>query len=175
MAEVPRRKARIVLTLLKRHGMVREHRGGLWERLAPDVAAADLSRELQDYEDRRATDRRKLEEMIRYCRTAQCRTRMIVEYFGESREEGWTCGHCDNCVAPAREDAGGDATAIAAAVNGAAPGAVEDEDALVVGDEVRHETFGEGLVLAVEAGKAEVDFERHGTRTIRLDFLTRVE
>jgi ATP-dependent DNA helicase RecQ len=30
---VPRRKARITLMLLKRHGLVREHRGGEWERL----------------------------------------------------------------------------------------------------------------------------------------------
>jgi ATP-dependent DNA helicase RecQ len=174
MADVPRRKARIVLTLLKRHGMVREHRGGLWERLAPDVAAADLSRELQDYEDRRATDRRKLEEMVRYCRTAKCRTRMILEYFGETRPEGWSCGHCDNCVAP-RGDDGAPEPAPAAA--GATPAAPPDEpaDAVTVGDEVRHDTFGEGLVLAVHAGRAEVDFERHGTRTIRLDFLTRVE
>ena len=30
---VPRRKARIVLVLLKRHGLVREYRGGSWARL----------------------------------------------------------------------------------------------------------------------------------------------
>src|SRR5690606_36431695 len=48
-ADVPRRKTRIVLTLLKRHGMVREHRGGIWERLAEDVTQADLGHELRDY------------------------------------------------------------------------------------------------------------------------------
>ncbi len=173
MAEVARRKARIVLTLLKRQGMVREHRGGLWERLAPDVAAADLSRELQDYEDRRATDRRKLDEMIRYCRTAQCRTRMIVEYFGETRPEGWTCGHCDNCTSPPAAD--GSPPEIASAADSPSAGAEESsEEALTAGDEVSHDTFGEGLVLAVNAGKAEVDFDGHGTRMIRLDFLMRI-
>ena len=30
---VPHRKARIVMVLLKRHGLVREHRGCRWERL----------------------------------------------------------------------------------------------------------------------------------------------
>jgi ATP-dependent DNA helicase RecQ len=157
MAEVPRRKARIVLTLLKRHAMVREHRGGQWERLVPDVAAADLGRELHDYEERRAGDRSKLEEMIRYCRTAGCRTRMIVEYFGDTRPAGWRCGHCDRCLASVE---GGAAAAPAAAP--AAPAA---------GDEVRHETFGEGLVLAVSAGRAEVEFERHGTRSVPVDRL----
>ena len=174
MAEVPRRKARIVLTLLKRHGMVREHRGGLWERLAPDVAAADLSRELQDYETRRAQDRIKLEEMVRYCRTAKCRTKMILEYFGETRDEAWTCGHCDNCVAPRMEGIAATAEAPAIAGESFAPGSVEEES-VAVGDEVSHGTFGAGLVLAVVGDKAEVDFERHGTRMIRLDFLSRVE
>jgi ATP-dependent DNA helicase RecQ len=60
-ADVPRRKARIVLTLLKRHGMVREHRGGEWERLAEDVTAADLSRELRRLRGAPRADRAKLE------------------------------------------------------------------------------------------------------------------
>jgi ATP-dependent DNA helicase RecQ len=179
MAEVPRRKARIVLTLLKRHGMVREHRGGLWERLKPDVAAADLSRELQDYESRRAQDRVKLEEMVRYCRTAKCRTRMILEYFGEEQAEEWICGHCDNCVAPRVEGmtAAAEAPAIAMRDDAASAGtgSVDDGAPVGVGDEVTHGTFGEGLVLAIAGDKAEVDFERHGTRMIRLDFLSRVE
>jgi ATP-dependent DNA helicase RecQ len=179
MAEVPRRKARIVLTLLKRHGMVREHRGGLWERLKPDVAAADLSHELQDYESRRAQDRIKLEEMVRYCRTAKCRTRMILEYFGEEQTEEWICGHCDNCVAPRVEGmtAAAEAPAIAMRneATSAGAGSVDDGASVGVGDEVTHGTFGEGLVLAIAGDKAEVDFERHGTRMIRLDFLSRVE
>ncbi|HYW14030.1 MAG TPA: ATP-dependent DNA helicase RecQ [Longimicrobium sp.] len=176
MAEVPRRKARIVLTLLKRHGMVREHRGGLWERLKPDVAAADLSRELQDYESRRAQDRIKLDEMIGYCRTAKCRTRLILAYFGEETGEAWTCGHCDNCVAPRVEGmpAAAEAPAIAAG-SSAADSAPEPVDTLSAGDEVSHGTFGEGMVLAVVGDKAEVDFEGHGTRMIRLDFLSRIE
>lgn len=97
-ADVARRKARIVLTLLKRQGMMREHRGGAWERLGDDVTQADLSGDLRDYEERRAADRRKLEAMVRYCRTAQCRTRVILEYFGHDSMEDYRCGHCDNDV-----------------------------------------------------------------------------
>ncbi|MDQ6888499.1 MAG: RecQ family ATP-dependent DNA helicase [Gemmatimonadota bacterium] len=33
-SDVPARKVRITMMLLKRHGLVREHRGGQWERLA---------------------------------------------------------------------------------------------------------------------------------------------
>ncbi len=104
-ADVPRRKARIVLTLLKRHGAMREHRGGSWQRLVPDISAVDLSRDLLDYEERRDADRRKLEAMVGYCRTAQCRTRRLREYFGEHPAPNWRCGHCDNDAAPRPERA----------------------------------------------------------------------
>jgi ATP-dependent DNA helicase RecQ len=45
---VPTRKAKIVFALLKRHGLVREHRGGKWERLADNLTSIDLSTDLTD-------------------------------------------------------------------------------------------------------------------------------
>jgi ATP-dependent DNA helicase RecQ len=99
-AGVPRRKARIVLVLLKRHGMVREYRGGSWERTSEArLTSVDLSADLTDYEARRLQDRAKLRTMVRYCQSAQCRTRFILEYFGEDIEPDWECGGCDNCRA----------------------------------------------------------------------------
>jgi superfamily II DNA helicase RecQ len=35
--------------------------------------------------------------MINYCHSAQCRTRFILDYFGEDVEPGWQCGNCDAC------------------------------------------------------------------------------
>ncbi|HEX2166063.1 MAG TPA: ATP-dependent DNA helicase RecQ [Longimicrobiales bacterium] len=99
-ADVARRKARIVLTLMKRFGAVREYRGGEWERLIPDVTTVPLHDQLLDYESRRQADRAKLEAMVRYCRTAQCRTRQILAYFGEEPDPRYRCGHCDNDTAP---------------------------------------------------------------------------
>jgi ATP-dependent DNA helicase RecQ len=160
-ADVPRRKARIVLTLLKRQGMVREHRGGVWERLAEDVTRTDLSRELRDYEERREMDRRKLETMVRYCRTAQCRTRLIREYFGEEPREDFRCGHCDN-----------DATAeLDPALDSDPERAGVPRTRWVPGEEVTHGTFGGGIVLGLEGEKAEVDFGGHGIRTVRQEDL----
>jgi ATP-dependent DNA helicase RecQ len=102
-AGVPRRKARIVLVLLKRHGLVREYRGGSWERLSPQrLTSIDLSADLTDYEARRAQDRAKLRAMVQYCQTAQCRTRFILEYFGEDVEPDWECANCDACDAMAK-------------------------------------------------------------------------
>jgi ATP-dependent DNA helicase RecQ len=96
---VARRKARIVLVLLKRHGLVREHRGGGWERLRDRLTAVDLSADLTDYEERRVQDRAKLRMMVAYCQSARCRTRFILEYFGEPVDEDWVCGNCDACDA----------------------------------------------------------------------------
>jgi ATP-dependent DNA helicase RecQ len=94
---VARRKARIVLVLLKRHGLVREYRGGSWERMQNRLTQVDLSADLTDYEQRRVQDRAKLRAMINYCQSAQCRTRFILEYFGEDIDASWRCENCDAC------------------------------------------------------------------------------
>ena len=94
---VARRKARIVLVLLKRHGLVREYRGGSWERLQSRLTSVDLSADLTDYEQRRLQDRSKLRAMINYGQSAQCRTRYILDYFGEDVAVDWQCGNCDAC------------------------------------------------------------------------------
>ena len=80
---VARRKVRIVLTLLKRHGLVREYRGGSWERVQDRLTSVDLSADLTDYEARRLQDHAKLRAMINYCQSAHCRMRYVLEYFGE--------------------------------------------------------------------------------------------
>ncbi len=40
----------------------------------------------------------KLQRMWEFAITTDCRTNLILNYFGEYREEG--CGHCDNCLSP---------------------------------------------------------------------------
>jgi ATP-dependent DNA helicase RecQ len=99
LADVPLRKVRIVLALLKRHHAVREHRDGRWQRLVEGLTSVNLSADLTDYEERRARDQQKLRMMIEFCQTADCRTRFILEHFGEAVEPDWRCKHCDACDA----------------------------------------------------------------------------
>lgn len=99
ITEVPQRKAKIVFALLKRHGLVREHRGGRWQRLQGNLTSCDLSNDLTDYEERRANDQKKLQTMIDFCQTTDCRTRFILEHFGEEVTEDWACNNCDACDA----------------------------------------------------------------------------
>ncbi len=99
ITEVPQRKAKIVFALLKRHGLVREHRGGRWERLQGNLTSVDLSRDLLDYEERRAADQKNLGTIIQFCQTADCRTKFILEHFGEEVAPEWSCRNCDACDA----------------------------------------------------------------------------
>ena len=54
---------------------------------------------LEAYEERRAQDRARLDAMMRYAQSAQCRTRLVHDYFEEPYPHD--CGHCDNCAAHA--------------------------------------------------------------------------
>ena len=106
ITEVPQRKAKIVFALLKRHGLVREHRGGRWQRLRGNLTSCDLSNDLTDYEERRANDQKKLRTIIDFCQTTDCRTKFILEHFGEEVSPAWSCGNCDACDARAMWDSG---------------------------------------------------------------------
>jgi len=95
--EVARRKVKIVLTLLKKHGLAREHRGNNWQRLRDNLTSVDLSADLTDYEERRARDQAQLDTIVQFCQTTGCRTAFILEHFGEEVPPGWSCGNCDAC------------------------------------------------------------------------------
>ncbi len=97
LTAVPRRKAKIVFALLKRHGLVREHRGNHWQRLHDNLTSVDLSEDLTDYEERRAKDQEQLQTIVQFCQTTECRSRFILEHFGEEVTSDWACDNCDAC------------------------------------------------------------------------------
>ncbi|HEY8311709.1 MAG TPA: helicase-related protein, partial [Gemmatimonadaceae bacterium] len=97
ITEIARRKVKIVLALLKKHGLAREHRGNNWQRLRDNLTSIDLTADLTDYEERRARDQAQLNTIIQFCQTTGCRTRFILEHFGEEVESRWACGNCDAC------------------------------------------------------------------------------
>jgi len=57
-----------------------------------------LDRLLSEYEERHRSDQDRLEEMMHYAQSVNCRVRTLREYFGE--EAGEACGRCDNCRHP---------------------------------------------------------------------------
>ena len=62
----------------------------------------------QALEDFKTVQYAKLERMWEYASANECRTNVVLNYFGEYRRE--QCGHCDNCLNPPK---GKDATIIA--------------------------------------------------------------
>ena len=61
----------------------------------------DLKIDFANLEKRKQNEYAKLERMIQYCRSRQCRRSHILNYFGEQTARSVQCGGCDNCM-PAR-------------------------------------------------------------------------
>ncbi|MGE0607894.1 MAG: RecQ family ATP-dependent DNA helicase [Pirellulales bacterium] len=54
-----------------------------------------LDIDFQALEERKAKELQKLDQVINFARTAQCRQQLILSYFGQDSAE--PCGNCDNC------------------------------------------------------------------------------
>ncbi len=48
-------------------------------------------------DEKKAIERRKLNALLGFCETAQCRRQVLLEYFADSCEP---CGNCDTCLEP---------------------------------------------------------------------------
>jgi ATP-dependent DNA helicase RecQ len=92
-------KVRVVLTLLRDLQITTTQRGGGIQLRQHDVSSGRLAALASEYAARQSTDREKLEAMMRYGQSAQCRWMQLLEYFGET--PAWQhCGTCDNCRNP---------------------------------------------------------------------------
>jgi ATP-dependent DNA helicase RecQ len=52
-----------------------------------------------EHDEHRWAQRHKLNALLGYCETADCRRRVLLRYFGEEMEST-ECGNCDNCLDP---------------------------------------------------------------------------
>ncbi len=57
----------------------------------------DLEIDFAALEKRKQREYDKLERMIRYAQTRECRRSFILGYFGDASASRVHCGHCDNC------------------------------------------------------------------------------
>jgi ATP-dependent DNA helicase RecQ len=96
---VPRTKVRSVLAMMKELGLARELRGSRFRLQDTAVSGERLEEIAAQYAARQEADRDKLQRMALYAQAGQCRTKLLLEYFGEA-EEFDACGTCDNCVHP---------------------------------------------------------------------------
>lgn len=62
----------------------------LLRRMMDQSGANDLQKRIE---------RQRLDAMLGYCEVTGCRRRILLQYFGEERDEA--CGNCDGCLEPA--------------------------------------------------------------------------
>jgi ATP-dependent DNA helicase RecQ len=96
----------------------------------------------------RSIQKSRIEMMRAYAETTGCRRQFLLQYFGET--DVGLCGDCDNCHAGTATDES----------EVASPFAVEQQ--------VRHETFGPGVVMSLDGDEITVLFDDVGYRTLSL-------
>lgn len=187
----PLNKLRVLAGLLRREGWIEGDDAGVLRLVDPapgDVAA--LGAALKRYEDKAELDHRRLEQIVFYAQTGQCRWRVMLDAFGES-EGVERCGCCDNCRRMAAHEqearAGNNIRTALPATNPAArapvtvlKGEVQTPapssatgirsheagqpvpltSAFSVGDEVRVPRYGRGVVAAIDSESVTVSFGR---------------
>ena len=175
-AGVAKTKTRVSLTLLKDARVVRETRGVRFKLLRPDVTREEIERVAGACAERGEGDREKLERVMLYGQSAECRWKLLHDYFGEEFARG-SCGHCDNCLHPLEGQLG-------LAAEASPPSSIEESNGrgdvkkkraveLAKGDAVRLPKYGRGRVVAVEDDKVEVKFPDGETRAFKREFVNR--
>ena len=90
---LPNRKVKAIVASLKAAGIIEKSRRQT--RQVREFGEAEFSTALDEYETRHDRDRERLDAMMLYGQTTECRARYLLRYFHE--DSTTDCGHCDNC------------------------------------------------------------------------------
>jgi ATP-dependent DNA helicase RecQ len=93
-ADLPERKTKAIVALLDGAGVV-ERRRGVVRKRKDFTSDEELGEALLAYEERYTTDRERIEAVMHYAQSPECRMQVLRGYFGEER--GDPCHRCDNC------------------------------------------------------------------------------
>jgi ATP-dependent DNA helicase RecQ len=173
--EVAKTKVRVALSLLKDAGVVRETRGARFRLMRPEVTPEEIERVAESCVERGEGDREKLERVMLYGQSAECRWKLLHGYFGEAWEED-ACGHCDNCLHPLEAQLGLErASAVEAAPAPRQTDVAKRRKVLELneGDAVRLPKYGAGRVVSLDGDKVSVKFPDGDTRTFKREFVRR--
>ncbi|HEU4596904.1 MAG TPA: ATP-dependent DNA helicase RecQ [Pyrinomonadaceae bacterium] len=174
-AVVAQAKVRVILSMLKDAGLVREMRGQRFRLLRAGLVRRELELVAAECEAKAEKDREKLERVMLYGQSAECRWKLLHEYFDEPFGED-ACGNCDNCLNPLEEQLG---LAAPPSEDDAPPVPMPEtngrrrkkELVFSAGDAVRLPKYGKGKVRAVSEDKIEVKFPGGETRTFKKEFV----
>ncbi len=132
------------------------------------VALRQMIEQSESGEERKRLERRKLDALLGYCESTECRRRLLLAGFGENfvRDDGGrNCGNCDNCLwPPERWDATVEAQKLMSCIHrtGQRFGAAHVIDVLRGADTEKVKQFGHQRLSTWGIG-ADVDARRwHG-------------
>jgi ATP-dependent DNA helicase RecQ len=169
---VAKTKVRVALSLLKDAGVVRETRGVRFKLVRPDVTREEVEGAAVVSASRGEGDREKLERLMLYGQSAECRWKLLHEYFGEPLEQE-SCGHCDNCLHPLEHQLGLTQNDTPAPAEVVRPAPKKKSVELNEGDAVRLPKYGRGRVVSHDDDKVSVKFPDGETRTFKREFVRR--
>ena len=66
--------------------------------LSDVVSLSQMIENSDSSQDRKRLEKQKLDALLGFCETIQCRRQTLLHYFGESYAN--SCGNCDNCIDP---------------------------------------------------------------------------
>lgn len=96
LTEVPSKKVKVIVAHLEAAGIIARKKKLV--KVKDFESPESLDSFLSEYETRHASDRDRLNEMMHYGQTLQCRVQFLKRYFQEDDLEN--CGKCDNCKSP---------------------------------------------------------------------------
>ncbi|SAK97061.1 ATP-dependent DNA helicase RecQ [Caballeronia temeraria] len=187
-------KLRVAAALLNDIGMTRRTRRGGMKLVGDEPAIAKLDEASQDYAARSERDRAVLERMVGYAQSAQCRWRMLLDYFVDDMNDARTsaplrasdvdyrapddeldgghCGMCDNCLHPPEVV---ESPREMREQRRAKEDALSDSEAntFTPGDRVRVRRYGEGVVEMISGERVAVRFPDDETRTFIARYVKR--
>lgn len=188
LPDVGANKLRVAATLLHDIGMTRRTRHGGMKLIDEHGRKADakLGDASHAYVARAEQDRAVLERMISYAQSAQCRWRILLDYFAHNADSssdvhyappddelgGKTCGVCDNCLHPP-EVIESPRELVEQARKKEATKPKRTIPAFERGERVVVRRYGEGIVEMVSGESVAVRFARDETRTFIARYLKR--
>jgi len=186
-AGIGKRRAQVILYLLREMKVVRRVRNGYVLRQAEPITDAHVETLRAAYVERATADKSRLDEMMQYAETVHCRRQVLRRYFNE--DEGEPCGNCDNCVNRAWEmhehavalhgASVEDGVTRIETLNGpiltTAPETLPQAEApsrFQEGSVVKHKRFGRGRVQDVQGDVLMVQFA-DGCKRLKESFVTK--
>ena len=121
----------------------------------------DLKIDFAALEKRKQREYDKLERMIKYAQSSQCRRSFILGYFGDAQAAGLHCGRCDNCGRGGRRR-----SARAKAARSTRPPATRCSSRSLSGVARAKGRFGKTIVAQMLTGSASEKMDRSGLKRL---------